>query len=163
VGFEDRLKGRDRIKEKVADAVRVPGSSPEEAISSVPDVIRYTFQYDETRYAQGVLTDIERLKEQGFEQLKRKNFWSSEEYKGINSQWLDRTTGQSFELQFHTRISFEAKQLTHGSYERLRSGQADEFETMVLKAYQREVSGVVPVPPGATDIPDYPERGQHAG
>jgi len=109
------------------------------------------------------LPDIERLKEQGFEQLKRKNFWSGEEYKGINSQWLDQATGQSFELQFHTRISFEAKQLTHGSYERLRSGQADEFETMVLKAYQREVSGVVPVPPGATDIPDYPEGGQHAG
>lgn len=56
VGFEDRLKGRDRIKDKVADAIRVPGSSPEEAISSVPDAIRYTFQYDETRYAHGVLT-----------------------------------------------------------------------------------------------------------
>lgn len=163
VGFEHRLKGSDRIKEKVADAVRVPGNSPGEAISSVPDAIRYTFQYHETRYAPGVLTDIERLKEQGFEQVRSRNFWSGEEYKGINSQWFDRETGQPFEVQFHTRTSFEAKQLTHGSYERLRSGQADEFETMVLKAFQREVSGAVPVPPGATDIPDYPERGQHAG
>ena len=29
-------------------------------------------------------------------------------------------TGQRFEVQFHTRASFEAKQLTHAAYERLR-------------------------------------------
>ena len=39
-----------------------------------------------------------------------------------------------FEVQFHTRISFEAKQLTHGAYERLRSQQADAFEgTLTLE------------------------------
>jgi hypothetical protein len=64
-----------------------------------------------------------------------------------------------FEVQFHTRISFEAKQLTHGAYERLRSGQADEFEEMVLEAFQHKVSAEIRIPAGATDIPDYPKRG----
>jgi hypothetical protein len=41
-------------------------------------------------------------------------------------------------------------------YERLRTHQADKFEQMVLEAFQKKVSGEVPVPPGATDIPDYP-------
>ena len=42
-------------------------------------------------------------------------------YKGINSQWIEPDSGQRFEVQFHTRISFEAKQLTHPAYERLRT------------------------------------------
>ena len=57
--------------------------------------------------------------------------------------------GQRFELQFHTRISFEAKQLTHGAYERLRTRQADSFEELVLEAFQRKVTAEVPVPSGA--------------
>ena len=92
--------------------------SPEQAVSLVPDAIRYTFQYQEARYTQGVLADIERLKDQGFELDKLKNSWSDDQYKGINSQWIEPDTGQRFEVQFHTRISFEAKQLTH---ERLRT------------------------------------------
>jgi len=94
--------------------------------------------------------------------VKCKNFWAEEQYKGINSQWIDPSSGQRFEVQFHTRISFEAKQLTHASYERLRSGRRDEFERMVLKAFQRKVSAEVPVPPGTAAIPDFPERGHHA-
>ena len=42
------------------------GRSPEQAVSRVPDTIRYTFQYREARYTQGVWADIGRLKEQGF-------------------------------------------------------------------------------------------------
>ena len=52
-------------------------------------------------------------------------------------------------MQFHTRISFEAKQLTHDAYERLRTKQADKFEELVLEAFQEKVTAEVPVPPGA--------------
>src|ERR1039457_3325324 len=136
--------------------------SPEEAASLVPDAIRYTFQYREARYTQGVQTDIARLKDQGFELDKLKNSWSDEQCKGINSQWSEPDTGQRFEVQFHTRISFEAKQLTHGAYERLRTRQADKFEQMVLEAFHEKVTAEVPVPPGADGVPDYPERGADA-
>ena len=72
-----------------------------------------------------------------------------DQYKGINSQWIDPESTQRFEVQFHTRISFEAKQLTHPAYERLRTRQPDKFEQMVLEAFQKKVSADVPVPPGA--------------
>jgi hypothetical protein len=162
IGFEHRLKGPDRIKEKVCDKMEEYDFSPEEAISEVSDTIRFTFQYRETRYTQGVWSDIGRLKDQGFELHKLRNSWSEEQYKGINSQWIEQDTGQRFEVQFHTRISFEAKQLTHRAYERIRTGQADEFEKMVLKAFQRKVSAEIPIPLGAGDISDYPERGADA-
>ena len=158
IGFEHRLKGSDRIKEKVYDKMEEFSWSAEVAVSAVSDTIRYTFQYGEARYTQGVWTDLERLKDEGFKLHQLKNSWSGEEYKGINSQWIDPDTGQRFEVQFHTRTSFEGKQLTHDAYERLRTQQADEFEKMVLKAFQRKVSAEVPIPPGAADIPDYSER-----
>jgi hypothetical protein len=156
IGFEHRLKGRDRIKEKVYDKMEEFSYSAEEAVSAVSDTIRYTFEYREARYTQGVWTDLERLKGEGFKLHQLKNSWSGEEYKGINSQWIEPDTGQRFEVQFHTGISFEAKQLTHDAYEWLRTKQADKFEQMVLGAFQAKVSADVPVPPGATDIPDYP-------
>src|SRR5579859_5459992 len=148
VGFDDRLKGRDRIKEKVHDKMEELFCSAEEAMSVVSDTIRYTFQYREARYTEGVWSDLERMKGEGFKLYQLKNSWAGEEYKGINSQWIEPATGQRFEVQFHTRISFEAKQLTHNAYERLRTQQADEFEKMVLKAFNRKVSAEVPVPPG---------------
>jgi hypothetical protein len=156
VGFERRLKDRDRIKEKVYDKMEELFCSAEEAVSVVSDTIRYTFQYREARYTQGVWTDLERLKDEGFKLHQLKNSWSDDQYKGINTQWIEPDTGQRFEVQFHTGISFEAKQLTHDAYERLRTKQADKFEQMVLGAFQAKVAADVPVPPGATDIPDYP-------
>ena len=156
VGFDDRRKGRDRIKEKVCDTVKERGRSLEDAVSLVPDAIRCTFQYRESRYTEGVWTDITRLKDQGFELEKIKNCWSKEEYKGINSQWIEPESGQRFEVQFHTCISFEAKQLTHDAYKLLRTHQVDRFEELVLDAFQKMVASDVPVPPGAADVPDYP-------
>ncbi len=156
IGFEHRLKGRDRIKEKVYDNMKEFDFSPEEAASVVPDTIRYTLQYREAHYTEGVWADVGRLKGQGFELHKLKNSWADDQYKGINSQWIVPESGQRFEVQFHTRISFEAKQLTHDAYERLRTHQADKFEQMVLEAFQGKVTAEVPVPPSATDIPDYP-------
>jgi hypothetical protein len=156
IGFDDRLKGRGRIKEKVYDTTEERGRSLEDAVSMVPDAIRYTFQYRETYYTQGVWADTGRLKEQGFELHSLWNAWSDDQYKGINSQWIEPDSGQRFEVQFHTRISYEAKQLTHDAYERLRTYPADKFEQMVLEAFQKKVSAEVPIPPGATDIPDYP-------
>ena len=120
--------------------------SREQAVSLVPDTIRYTFQYHEARYTKGVLADVGRMKDQGFELHKLKNSWSDDQYRGINSQWIEPDTGQRFEVQFHTRISFEAKQLTHSAYERLRSQQADAFEELVLEAFQKKVTAEVPVP-----------------
>jgi hypothetical protein len=156
VGFDDRLKGRDRIKEKIYGMIKESSFPPEDAVSHVPDTIRYTFAYRETRYTQGVWSDIERMKGEGFELQKLKNSWSNDDYRGVNSQWIEPDSGQRFEVQFHTRISFEAKQLTHTAYERLRTKQADVFEELVLEAFQKKVAADVPLPPGAADIPDYP-------
>lgn len=45
-----------------------PDLSADDALASVKDAIRYTFQYTEDRYTQGVDADVDRLKGAGFEQ-----------------------------------------------------------------------------------------------
>ncbi len=134
------------------------GSTLDEALSSVKDAIRYTFAYEEDSYADGVRADLHRMESRGFEKVEVRNSWTTDQYKGINSRWREPAAGLLVEVQFHTRISFEAKQLTHEAYERLRTKQASELEELALEAFQKKVSDAIPIPPGVIDIPDYPER-----
>ena len=49
-GFDRRIKGEDRLKEKVADEMRsTPGITPTQALASIADVVRFTFMYGESR------------------------------------------------------------------------------------------------------------------
>ena len=156
-GKDFRLKGRDRLKDKVAAELTTnPDADVDEVVASVHDSVRYTLQYDDAEYTEGVQTDVERMKDQGFELVRLKNLWNDAEYKGINSQWRDGGSSQAFEVQFHTPPSFEAKQLTHKAYERVRNPQTTDVEARELHDYQREVSSKIPVPVGAADIPEYP-------
>jgi hypothetical protein len=157
VGLEFRCKGEDRIMEKVAAALEEQSDlTPEEALASVKDAIRYTFQYTEEHYTEGVYADVGRLQAAGFELVERRNSWGGEEYKGINSRWRIPQNGQLFEVQFHTKISFEAKQLTHPAYERIRNPATPHAELRELRAFQRMVNAEVPNPSRAMDIPTYP-------
>jgi hypothetical protein len=157
VGLEFRLKGRDRIEEKVKNWTDAePSITVDQAFKLVKDAIRYTFQYPQERYAPGVEADCARLKEQGFELVELRNSWANEEYKGINSRWRIPEKGQLFEVQFHTDDSFRAKQETHAAYEVLRNPMSSESEQNEAAQFQRRVTSRIPIPPGATNIPDYP-------
>lgn len=156
-GLGNYLKGPDRLKEKVADALRPPSNlTVADALSTVPDAVRFTLCYGGSSYADGVRADVERLKTQGFELVKLKNTWAQDQYKGVNSQWREPDSGVRFEVQFHTLASFDAKELSHKAYERLRGSVAQDEEREELEAFQSEVCAKVPIPQGVTDIHNYP-------
>jgi len=154
VALEYRLKGTERVKEKVVGVLdEQPGLTRSQALCLVPDAIRFTFCYSAEQYRAGVYADLERLTARGFELAKPlKNSWESDQYKGINSQWREPTTGQLFEVQFHTQASFEAKQLSHAAYERVRNPQTPDAELPDLEDFQRQVCARIPIPAGATEI-----------
>jgi hypothetical protein len=157
-GLEHMLKGEDRLKEKIADEMTAkPELTMSKAVDTVVDAVRFTFTYSPQRYAEGTLADVERVKAEGFELVKLKNLWTDDQYKGINSQWRRPETGLRFEVQFHTPESLEAKELTHGAYERIRSPASPE-ERREMKAYQRQVNALLVTPPGTADIKDFPEK-----
>jgi hypothetical protein len=161
-GLEHMLKGEDRLKEKVAERLRYNSDwTPEQALSEVPDAVRFTLAYNDDRYTDGVREDVGRLQEEGFELIKLKNLWMKEQYKGINTQWRTSETGGRFEVQFHTPTSLEAKELTHKAYERLRSPDTNADEVAQLEDYQRRANRQIPIPPNVSDIEDYPPERHH--
>ena len=164
-GLKHMIKGEDRLKEKLADAWQGrPGLSANQVFSLIPDVVRSTLTYSSERYAEGVVADVDRLKSEGFELVKLKNLWPTDQYKGINSQWFRSDTGTRFEMQFHTPESLEAKELTHEAYERIRATSAlpvdeqDFEEVRELEDFQRRVNGLLDTPPGTEGIKDFPEK-----
>jgi hypothetical protein len=159
-GFNHRFKGLDRLKEKVADLLDPPSKlTASDALHAVSDVVRSTYVYPDASYARGVLNDIERLKSRGFELYKLKNTWTSDQYKGINAQWVDPASGVRFEVQFHTRASLEAKELSHKAYERIRSitepTSEAGLEAAELEGFQSKVNAKVPIPPDVSVVEDY--------
>jgi hypothetical protein len=154
-GFDRRFKGEDRLKEKVADRIRTTGRAPDQALAEVADVVRFTYQYSESTYAAGVQDDVKRLEDRGFNKVELRNTWDNDQYKGINTRWREPKSGTLFEVQFHTQASLEAKELTHKAYERIRSTALDA-ERAELKQFQRRVNSMIPIPPGAAEIEDYP-------
>jgi hypothetical protein len=159
-GLEHHLKGTERLKEKVARALEEqPDLTPRQALSAVPDAIRFTLSYSDEKYTAGLTADLERLTASGCELAKPlRNGWESDQYKGINTQWREPATAQLFEVQFHTQASFEAKQLSHAAYERIRNPQTSDAELPELEDFQRRVCAKIPIPPGATDIAYLPRK-----
>ena len=156
-GLNHMLKGEDRLKEKIADFMQSPDATVKDALGIVPDAVRFTFTYTPERYAGGVLADVDRLKAEGFELIKLKNLWESEQYKGINTQWRRPETGLRFEVQCHTPESLEAKELTHEAYERIRAS-APAKEREELEYFQRTANALLVTPERTAEIKDYPEK-----
>jgi hypothetical protein len=155
-GFDFRLKGEDRLKEKVAEKLEAePRITTGEALREVADGIRYTYCFLPENYARGYYDIKKQLESCGYEMYHSKNSWTDPEYKGINARWAT-PGGQRFEVQFHTPESFHAKHhVTHASYERIRDPATSRSELRELHAFQREVCSRIRVPDGAADIPNY--------
>ena len=84
-----------------------------------------------------------------------RNTWDNDQYKGINTRWREPKSGVLFEVQFHTLASLEAKELSYKAYERIR-GTVQDDERAELRQFQRRVNSMIPIPPGAAEIEDYP-------
>jgi hypothetical protein len=159
-GFDCRLKGEDRLMEKVAEVVKVkPREVPGEVLRRIPDAIRYTFCLQPDRYVGGYYDIKARLESCGHEMYYSENWWDHPEYKGINTRWMTQE-GQRFEVQFHTAESFHVKHhVTHDAYERIRNPLTSRSEVRELHAFQREVSSAITIPDGATEIANYKKEG----
>src|SRR5262249_25679117 len=125
----------------------------------IHDGIRYTFEYDDEDYTEGVVNTESCIEEHGFELIIRRPRWDGEEYKGINSQWRDPDSGLFFEVQFHTHASWTAKQETHSAYEELSDSRTSPEEREELSRFQRRIAASIPIPPGALQIPHYRKEG----
>jgi len=154
------LKSLDRFQEKLAGMIAdEPDKSAEEHAVEIHDAIRYTFLFDRYTYTQDLGIASDRLEEAGFTLVVRRNHWGDDEYKGVNTRWVDPESGLLFEVQFHTQKSWDTKQQSHDAYEKINDIRILKGEKERLRSYQRELSSEVPLPTEWEEITDYRREG----
>ncbi len=158
---EDRaLKRPDKLKQKLADLImRHPDKSARELALEVPDGIRYAFIFEREHYADAAMQAHSRLRGSGFDLEVRRNCWDNAEYKGVSTRWRDPAHDLVFEVQFHTAESWAAVQRAHPLCEAMTDPATPPAERERLRGSYAEMSATVPVPPGATAIPEYRKDG----
>lgn len=166
IGFDHRLKTPDSFKRKLAQYLREnPNRTVDQGLANMKDSVRYTMSYpgEGTAYADGVNSTLQQFRDAGYENVKFKNTWeqprpASEDspgsmYQGINSFWRDPNTNQTFEVQFHTPQSFQAKEGdTHDLYEEQRLLPETDPRYVELQQQQKQVFDNVPRPVGASGL-----------
>ena len=132
-GLGHRLKGEERLKEKIAEMTRAIASQIRHQAKPCDESLMRSATHSASNrhnYTNGYW-DMKRAawRHASYRMIYSKNHWRDDpEYKGINTRWVT-PEGQLFEVQFHTAESYHAKQeVTHGSYERLRSPLTQDDE-----------------------------------
>jgi hypothetical protein len=142
-GLEFRLKSVDSLARKIETQ---PGRP-------INDALRYTMTFDDAAFTSSVRSTMESLDQQGYQLTKVWNqFKDGVAYKGVNATY-QTPDGQLFELQFHTPVSLETKQVVnHPLYEQQRLLQRGDPQWNALNQQMIQNSNAVPIPVGARTI-----------
>lgn len=105
IGIENRIKSKKRYLEKIRRKYNPEGNEYE-----VKDILRYTYSASPLELSEKTLKSIDIYTEMGYNTVEIKNSWLNnlDPYKGINTT-IQSTSGQKFELQYHTPDSFKIK------------------------------------------------------
>ena len=124
LGLENRIKRKDTFLEKIEKNYNPNGNEYE-----VKDIIRYTLGSDVNNLSDKTLQTIEKFEQDGYNTIRIRNTWASgSSYNGINTS-IKASNGQIFEMQYHTKESFDLKNgELHDFYERQRKITDDESE-----------------------------------
>lgn len=122
--LEHRLKKPDSLTKKILGDVEEKGITEEEAASQINDTLRYTMLFESDTFVESVGKVQKELKARGWETYdeKQKNFFSpGDDYDGYNTVVWKPSTGEKFELQFHTPESMRIKSIVHKLYKEIQS------------------------------------------
>ncbi len=145
VGLEHKFKSIDRLIQKIQKYANATDCSYTEVGKTMNDALRYTFQIDDNQYASEVNRILTSLMKQGCSVPYFKNSWGQTTYQGINTQ-IVTPEGVEFELQFHTRASFETKEENHPYYEIYQNNKSTAKEIIEASSAMAKNQSKVKVP-----------------
>ncbi len=124
LGLEYRIKSKESFLEKIEKNYNSDGNEYE-----VKDIIRYTLGSDTNNLVDKTLHAIDMFENDGYNTIRIKNTWEpGSSYNGINTS-IKCPNGQIFEMQYHTKESFDLKNgELHKLYEQQRKIVDDESD-----------------------------------
>ncbi|WP_431780505.1 ATP nucleotide 3'-pyrophosphokinase [Streptomyces chumphonensis] len=154
VGLDQRLKSEDSTKRKIATWLADdPNQTVHEALGDLNDSVRYTFQWEDHAYTEGVRAASHLLVDWGHENVRWANTWKDRStYQGINAAWKEPMWGHTYEVQFHTPAGKQAATVTHPLYEEQRLPSTSPQRKAELAERQSRIFAAVPVPEGAEEL-----------
>ena len=154
-GLNFRLKEVNSLARKLVTKSREKGVSVEEYGGIVNDAVRYTAIIDETSpgaYTRAVTNLLDSLESKGYEIIVLETHWQrGDAYNGIHLT-AQNSSGQKFELQFHTGASAKAKFATHPLYSEMRKDTTSPERRAELATEMVNIADAAPVPQGATEL-----------
>jgi hypothetical protein len=150
-GLEHARKTINSLTRKVATRNLLPT----ESLARIKDAVRYTMVFLESFYTENVNQALDHLRVAGFKEINLNGFrnaWGGVGYQGINTGWYDPQKGRRFEIQFHTEVSLEAREVTHPIYNYKRLLGISQATKDSLTKLQNRVFSKVRAPPGAETV-----------
>lgn len=148
-GLKNKFKSQESLTRKLITESYGNLRKMTKKAKTINDVLRYTFVLPIQTYADFVHQIIERLSNLDYQVPEHKiwNAWQNigterdRGYRGINITIIS-SQNQKFELQFHTRASFELKTETHDLYKEARLTETlperrEEIKEIVLKKAEK--------------------------
>ena len=139
LGLEYRLKSKDKTIEKIVTRKEA------KSIRDLYDVVRYTVEVDVEEYYEKKENIITAMEAQGYKVIKEKDTWNLPGYKGVNIKMVNPDNSK-FELQFHTKESFQAKEDAHKLYEKQRLPQTSKEEREFLEREMDKIFTKLKIP-----------------
>ena len=132
------------------------GINEREAAGHMRDVVRYTSLSDKESLVDDFMKITGDLEDNGYTIKRVKNtFKKDAPYKGINIIVRDQN-GVDFELQFHTKQSFELKNgILHELYEKERLITTSAAEKEALQKQMKEISDSIVFPDNVERIKSF--------
>jgi hypothetical protein len=156
-GLEFVLKSEASLSRKIA-TVSEKNSLPLSATAGdINDALRYTMILDQKSFGNNISAVIKEMESAGYKKrwVTKTFLDESAVYKGINTTF-ETKCGQMFELQFHTKDSFNVKQnINHVLYEEARLLTTPPQRLQQLNQQMILYSSKIPQPQGIDLIPNY--------
>ena len=143
LGLEYRIKTKESFLEKIRKNYNPEGNEYE-----IKDIIRYTLGADPDHLVDKTLLTIDKFQREGYNTVRVKNTWHPDSsYNGINT-FIKSPGGQTFEMQYHTKESFDLKNGDlHKLYEKQRKiSNEDSEEYLKIEDKMIELSSKLTFP-----------------
>ncbi|MEG2543358.1 MAG: hypothetical protein RR986_01530 [Longicatena sp.] len=132
------------------------GIELDEAVNSIYDNVRYTSISSKDDLVRGFGDVVDKLQEKGYNVFRVKNTLkdTNASYRGVNTI-VENEEGYKFELQFHTKESFNIKQENHILYEEQRLDNTSEKRKNEINIEMKKNNKIIDLPKAINSIQQF--------